>query len=121
MLVVDAAVCWRILIWGRRYYRVALVAVLAAVWLVLVGSWGWAFAATSVTIAGMVLSIFSDLYPNVLISTLDPANNLTVHNAASAPYSLKVMTIVVAIFLPAVLVYQAWTYHVFRRRITAPT
>jgi cytochrome d ubiquinol oxidase subunit II len=99
----------------------AIVAVLAAVWLVLVGSWGWAFVATTITIASMVLSIFSDLYPNVLISTLNPANNLTVHNAASAPYSLKVMTIIVVIFLPAVLVYQAWTYHVFRRRITAPT
>ena len=97
----------------------AIVAVIAAVWLVWVGSWGWAFVATTVTIAGMVLSIFSDLYPNVIVSTLDPANNLTVHNASSAPYSLKVMTVIVAIFLPAVLVYQGWTYHVFRRRLTA--
>jgi cytochrome d ubiquinol oxidase subunit II len=99
----------------------AIVAVLAALWLVWVRSWGWAFVATAVTIAGMVLGIFTDLYPNVLKSTLSPANNLTVHNASSAPYALKVMTIIVAIFLPAVLVYQAWTYHVFRRRLTAPT
>jgi cytochrome d ubiquinol oxidase subunit II len=99
----------------------AIVAVLAAVWLVLAASWGWAFVATTVTIAGMVLSIFSDLYPNVLISTLNPAYNLTVHNTASSPYALRVMTIIVAIFLPVVLVYQAWTYHVFRRRVTAPT
>jgi cytochrome d ubiquinol oxidase subunit II len=99
----------------------ALVAVLAAVWLVMVASWGWAFVATAVTIAGMVVSIFVDLYPNVLVSTTDPANNLTVQNAASGSYSLTVMTIIVAIFLPAVLAYQAWTYHVFRRRITAPS
>jgi cytochrome d ubiquinol oxidase subunit II len=99
----------------------ALVAVVAAVWLVIVTSWGWAFIATVVTIAGMVVSIFTDLYPNVLVSTLDPANNLTVHSTASGSYSLTVMTVVVAIFLPGVLVYQAWTYHVFRRRITAPS
>ena len=98
----------------------AIVAVLGVVWLVLAGSSGCAFVATTVTIAGMVLSIFSDLYPNVIVSTLDPANNLTIHNASSAPYSLKVMTVIVAIFLPTVLVYQAWTYHAFRRRITTP-
>jgi cytochrome d ubiquinol oxidase subunit II len=99
----------------------AIVAILAAAWLVLAGSWGWAFVATTITIAGMVLSIFSDLYPNVMISTLSPANNLTIDNTSSAPYALKVMTVIVAIFLPAVLVYQAWSYHVFRRRITAPS
>jgi cytochrome d ubiquinol oxidase subunit II len=98
----------------------AIVAILGAAWLVSVGSWGWAFVATTLTIAGMVLSIFSDLYPNVIVSTLDPANSLTIHNASSGPYALKVMTVVVAIFLPAVLVYQAWTYHVFRRRLNAP-
>jgi cytochrome d ubiquinol oxidase subunit II len=97
---------------------VALVAAVAALWLVLVSSWGWAFAATAVTLAGMVLSIFADLYPNVLISSTSSANNLTIHNASSAQYALTVMTIVVAIFLPGVLAYQAWTYHVFRRRLT---
>jgi cytochrome d ubiquinol oxidase subunit II len=85
--------------------------------LILVGSWGWAFVATAVTLAAMVLSIFSDRHPNVLIATLSTANNLTVGNASSASYALRVMTIIVAIFLPGVLVYQAWTYHVFRRRL----
>jgi cytochrome d ubiquinol oxidase subunit II len=98
---------------------IALVAAVAALWLVLVGSWGWAFVATAVTLAGMVLSIFVDLYPNVLISTTSAANNLTIHNASSASYSLTVMTIIVAIFLPGVLAYQAWTYYVLRRRVTA--
>jgi cytochrome bd ubiquinol oxidase subunit II len=97
----------------------ALVAVLAAVGLVVVGSWGWAFVATALTIGLMVVSIFGDLYPNVMVSTLGAANNLTIHNTSSAPYSLKVMTVVLAIFLPAVLAYQAWTYHVLRQRVTA--
>jgi cytochrome bd ubiquinol oxidase subunit II len=97
---------------------VALVAAVAAVLLVLRGAWGWAFTATAVTIASMVVTIFGDLYPNVLVSTIDPANNLTVHNTSSGPYSLKVMTIIVAVFLPIVLAYQAWTYYVLRRRLT---
>jgi cytochrome d ubiquinol oxidase subunit II len=52
-----------------------------------------------------------------MISTLNPAWNLTIRNAASSPYTLQVMTIVAAIFVPVVLAYQIWTYWVFRRRI----
>jgi cytochrome d ubiquinol oxidase subunit II len=94
----------------------ALAAVVAAVWLVLAGSWGWAFVATTVTIAGMVLSIFTDLYPNVMVSSLNSANNLTIHNTSSGPYSLKVMTVILVVVFPVVLVYQGWAYYVFRRR-----
>ena len=64
-----------------------------------------------------VLTIFIDLYPRVMVSTTNPAYSLTVTNASSSPYALKVMTVVAVIFLPVVLIYQAWTYHVFRRRI----
>ena len=92
-----------------------LVAVLAAVWLVMVRSWGWAFVATATTVAGMVLSIFTNLYPNVMVSSLDTANNLTISNASSAPYSLKIMTVVLVVIFPVVLIYQAWAYRVFRR------
>jgi cytochrome d ubiquinol oxidase subunit II len=98
----------------------AMLAVVAALWLVVAGSWGWAFVATALTIACMVVSIFTDMYPNLMVSSLDAANNLTTSNASSAPYSLKVMTIIAVIFLPAVLAYQGWTYHVLRRRLTAP-
>jgi cytochrome d ubiquinol oxidase subunit II len=64
------------------------------------------------------VSIFVDLYPNVMVSSTNPAYNLTVHNTASNPYSLKAMTVVVIIFLPLVLAYQTWTYYVFRRRVS---
>jgi cytochrome d ubiquinol oxidase subunit II len=97
----------------------ALLAVLAAVWLVRVRSWGWAFVASTITVAAMVITIFSDLYPNVMVSSLAASNSLTIHSVSSARYSLTVMTIVVAILLPGVLAYQAWTYHVFRRRVTS--
>ena len=79
---------------------------------------GWAFAATTVTIALCIVTLFVDLYPNVMVSSTNRAFSLTVRNSASPPYSLKVMTVVALIFLPLVLAYQAWTYYVFRRRIS---
>ena len=96
----------------------AVLAVIAAVWLVYEHREGFAFAATTVTIGSCIISLFVDLYPNVMVSSTNPAYNLTVHNTASNPYSLKVMTVVVIIFLPVVLAYQTWTYYVFRRRIS---
>ena len=96
----------------------AVLAVLAAVSLVYASRDGWAFTATTVTIASCILAIFTDLYPNVMVSSTSTAYNLTVHNTASPPYALKEMTIVVVVFLPLVLLYQAWTYYVFRRRIS---
>src|SRR5580704_2501646 len=96
----------------------AVLAVLAAVWLVYDHREGFAFAATTITIASCILAIFVGLYPNVMVSSTNPAYNLTVHNTASNGYSLKVMTVVVIIFLPLVLAYQTWTYYVFRRRVS---
>jgi cytochrome d ubiquinol oxidase subunit II len=55
-----------------------------------------------------------------MISSTNSAYNLTVNNSASPPYTLKVMTVTAAIFFPIVLVYQAWTYRVFRRRLAVP-
>jgi cytochrome d ubiquinol oxidase subunit II len=63
--------------------------------------------------------VFMGLFPRILISSVDPGYNLTIYNAAASPYTLKVMTIVALIFLPIVLVYQIWTYRVFRQRVTA--
>ena len=96
----------------------AVLAVLTAVWLVYEHRAGFAFAATTVTIASCIVAIFVGLYPNVMVSTTSAANNLTVHNTASGPYALKVMTVVVIVLLPVVLLYQAWTYYVFRGRVS---
>ncbi|HVB43110.1 MAG TPA: cytochrome d ubiquinol oxidase subunit II [Streptosporangiaceae bacterium] len=97
---------------------IAVLAVFAAAWLAQEDRDGWAFAATTVAMATTVLSIFSELYPKVMVSSTRPAFSLTIHNTASGSYTLKVMAIVVAIFLPVVLVYTAWTYYVFRRRLS---
>ncbi len=97
----------------------AVLAAIAAVWLVYDHRDGFAFAATTVTMAASIVSIFTGLYPNVMVSSTSKAYNLTVHNTASGPYSLKILTIVVIIFLPVVLAYQVWTYYIFRRRVSA--
>ena len=116
-------IIWTHVTAGRAFWLnvielLAILAVLAAVWLVYDHREGFAFAATAITIASCILSIFVDLYPNVMVSSTNPAYNLTVHNTASGGYSLKVMTVVVIIFLPVVLAYQTWTYYVFRRRVS---
>lgn len=79
---------------------------------------GWAFILTSVTIALAVSSLFVGMYPNVMVSSIDEAFNLTVFNASSQEYALMIMTWVVVIMTPVVLVYQGWTYWVFRKRIS---
>ncbi|MEV0354310.1 cytochrome d ubiquinol oxidase subunit II [Nonomuraea sp. NPDC050680] len=101
---------------------VALVALglVGAVVATLRGRDGLAFAASALAVVAIVAALFTGLWPNVL-PALDPANSLTVTNAASTPYTLTVMTWVAAIFTPLVLAYQAWTYWVFRRRITGAT
>jgi cytochrome d ubiquinol oxidase subunit II len=96
----------------------AILAVIAAWWLASDHRTGSAFAATTVTIASCIVAIFVDLYPNVMVSSTNPAYNLTAHNTASPAYPLKVMTVVAIVLLPVVLAYQAWTYYVFRKRVS---
>jgi len=81
------------------------------------GREGLAFIGTGITVAAAVVLLFGCLYPNVMPSTTSAAFNLTIHNASSTPYTLRVMTWVALIFTPIVLCYQAWTYWVFRKRI----
>ena len=77
-------------------------------------------ASTALAIGLTVTSIFVHLFPRLLVSTTNAKFDLTVSNSASGSYALQVMTIVAVIFFPLVLLYQAWTYHVFRGRLTAP-
>jgi cytochrome d ubiquinol oxidase subunit II len=81
------------------------------------GREGWAFVGTAAAIALAVGALFANLYPNVLPTTLADGASLTVSNASSTPYTLKIMTWVAVVFTPLVLLYQGWTYWVFRKRI----
>jgi cytochrome d ubiquinol oxidase subunit II len=98
----------------------ALMAIIAAAWLAHERADGWAFLAAAVGIGGTVGSLFTELFPRVMISSTNTAYNLTVGNTASPPYTLKVMTVIVLISMPAVVAYQAWSYHIFRARLSAP-
>jgi len=97
-----------------------LMAVIGAAWAASAKAEGWAFTAAAIGMAGTVGALFSELYPRVMISSTSAAYNLTIANSASPSYTLKVMTVVAVIFFPIVLVYQAWGYHVFRKRLSVP-
>jgi len=77
----------------------------------------WAFSMTALAAVAWVATIFTSLYPRVMVSSSDFANSLTVDNASSAHYTLAVMSVVAVIFVPLILLYQGWTYHVFRARV----
>jgi cytochrome d ubiquinol oxidase subunit II len=83
------------------------------------GREGQSFALMALTIVASVVTLFGALYPDVLPSTVDPAFSLTITATASSPYTLQVMTWIAGLGAPAVLVYQGWTYWVFRKRIAA--
>ena len=91
---------------------------LGALWMVVKGRDGWAFLLSAGTILVAVASLFIGLFPNVMLSSIDPAYNLTIYNASSQEYTLTIMTWVAVIMTPIVLAYQGWTYWVFRKRIS---
>ena len=83
------------------------------------GREGWAFLASATTLALVVVTLFSALYPYVMPSSLNIADSLDIFNASSTDYTLKVMTYVAVVMTPLVLIYQGWTYWVFRKRLSA--
>ncbi|HUN77962.1 MAG TPA: cytochrome d ubiquinol oxidase subunit II [Solirubrobacteraceae bacterium] len=97
----------------------ALIAVVFAALLAAGDRDGWAFTASAIAIAAVVGSLFIDLYPHVMVSSTSAAYDLTVANSAAGHYGLVVMSIVTAIFLPLVLLYQGWSFYVFRARVSA--
>jgi cytochrome d ubiquinol oxidase subunit II len=94
-----------------------IAALALAVVFTFVGRSGRAFAMTGLGTISLVATLFVGLYPRVMVSSPDFENSLTVDGAASSHYALTVMTVVAVIFVPVVLVYQGWTYYVFRHRL----
>ncbi len=82
-------------------------------------SMGWTFIMLALTVLLSTATTFLTLFPRVMVSSTNPGYSLTIYNASSTPYTLTVMTIVALIFVPIVLLYQGWTYWVFRKRIEA--
>jgi len=79
---------------------------------------GWAFITSALTITFTLVTMFLILFPRVMISSLNPEYSLTIYNASSSQYTLTIMTVVALVFVPIVLLYQGWSYWVFRKRLT---
>ncbi|GGR36275.1 cytochrome d ubiquinol oxidase subunit II [Agromyces mediolanus] len=105
--------------WGLA--AVAAVALIGGVLANTRGKEGLAFGLMALTIAAAVVGLFAALFPEVMPASNDPANSLTIANASSTPYTLTFMSWTALIFLPLVLAYQAWTYWIFRKRVTRQT
>jgi len=80
---------------------------------------GRAFAATTGAILAFFTALFVDLFPHTMVSSTDPAFSMTLNQSSSSDYTLTVMTVVAVLLVPVVLAYQAWTYWVFRHRVSA--
>ena len=87
-------------------------------WLITRRRFGWAFIMNSLTIALTVVTTFGGLYPRVMVSSLNPLWSLTVTNASSTPYTLRIMTIIALVLVPIVLLYQGWNFYIFRKRVS---
>jgi len=110
--------------WAQGIVNPGMVPIAAVVSLLVAGYFinqkmeGWAFIMVAINIVLTQITFFSMTFPNVMISTTNPAYSLTIYNASSSQYTLMVMSIVALIFVPIVLAYQGWTYYMFRKRIS---
>ena len=110
--------------WARGIVNPGIVPIAAVVVLLVAGYFinqkmeGWAFIMVALNIVLTQVTFFSMTFPNVMLSTTNPAYSLTIYNASSSQYTLTVMSIVALIFVPIVLAYQGWTYYMFRKRIS---
>lgn len=125
IVVAAAFLLWTGVAQGSAWFwalaAVAAVALIGGVLANLRGKEGLAFGLMALTIAAAVIGLFAALFPEVMPASNDPANSLTIANASSTPYTLTFMSWTALIFLPLVLAYQAWTYWIFRKRVTRQT
>lgn len=105
--IAAGAACWA-----------AVAVFVLAYWCVQGRRFGWAFTLSSLAVVFTTAAFFLGLFPRFIVSSLNPAWSLTIYNAASSPYTLKIMTIAAFTMVPVVLAYQVWTYWVFRQRVT---
>lgn len=102
---------------GLLIAGVSVICLIGSLLLMMRQSYGKAFIASACAILSLTGALFTMLFPNVMVSNLNPAYNLTVQSASSSPYTLKIMTIVACSLLPILLAYQVWNYWIFIRRV----
>ncbi|MEJ6489979.1 cytochrome d ubiquinol oxidase subunit II [Leucobacter sp. USCH14] len=111
---IDSPTVWVVVLCSA----VAAVALIAAWVANFAGREGWAFTGNAIAIAFALLAIFMSMFPNLMASSIDPSYSMSVVGAASSEKTLELMTWVALFTLPLVLAYQAWTYWVFRKRLS---
>ena len=126
--LIAAVLAVAFLLWGQLAYSnntwswapvlLAAVSWIAAIVAIRAGREGWAFLFSAVTLAMAVVSLFAMLYPNIMPNIDRALPGLTIHNGSSTETTLKIMTIVAVVMTPIVLLYQGWTYWVFRKRLS---
>ncbi|MEW6242003.1 MAG: cytochrome d ubiquinol oxidase subunit II [Chloroflexota bacterium] len=110
--------------WARGIVNPGIVPIAAVIVLLVAGYFinqkreGWAFIMVALNIVLTQVTFFTMTFPNVMLSSTNPDWSLTIYNASSSQYTLTVMSIVALIFVPIVLVYQGWTYYMFRKRVS---
>ena len=97
------------------------VTMILSVFLGIKKKFGWSFLMIGLAIAFAPFAVFISLFPNIMISTLDPSYSLTIYNASSSAYTLRLMTIIAFTLVPVVLAYQAWSFYIYRKRVTKET
>jgi cytochrome bd ubiquinol oxidase subunit II len=122
VLVAAAFLAWTILAYGSiptaLFAAVAALALVGSVLANLRGREGWAFGLMAATVAFAVITLFASLFPDVMPASNNPLNSLTIDNASSTPYTLQVMTWTVVFAMPVILLYQGYSYWVFRKRVS---
>lgn len=81
---------------------------------------GWAFVFSGLTLVSLVALLFSGLFPRLMISSISSQYDLMIKSASSSNYTLIVMTIATLVLVPCILVYTAFAYWIFRKRIEMP-
>jgi cytochrome d ubiquinol oxidase subunit II len=100
---------------------VTVVALLGIRFFIAQQAWWKAWAASSLTIVGATLFGVVGLFPNLFPSSINPKFSLTAFNSASTPKTLTIMLVVALIFVPIVIAYQTWVFHLFRDKVTDKT
>jgi len=102
----------------RFVFPLAAAVAFGTIWVMLQrGREALALAASGATIALLLIAVGAGLYPNLLISTTDPANSMTTTNAASADNTLTILLIVAIIGIPFVIAYTSGVYYIFRGKV----
>lgn len=110
--------------WARGMVNPGIIPIAAVVVLLAAGYFvnrrmeGWSFILVALNIVLTLVTFFTMTFPNVMLSTTNPDWSLTIYNASSSQYTLTVMSVVALIFIPIILVYQGWSYYIFRKRIS---